>query len=118
MVATSIASMLMNAPLCGTTGPKGTVIHAVEATGIPTEKRKTCDSVCGKRVKIIPQKVTEHDGVEIHAPAQWPPRVAKLAEGTTRCPECFEACGQKKLGDTRRVINMDMLPEVGQLTHD
>lgn len=89
MSGPSLFALLLFAPwtACRSCQPK--VLHAVTMEGIPNPgARRLCTTACGlKGARIVASG---------HAGVQWPPRVASLPEGVTRCRDCYVATGKPR----------------------
>lgn len=72
------------------------VFHALDAEQVLDRlklgsRRTTYDAVCGAKVRMYP--FTNGDRT---LSALWPPRLATLAEGVSRCQVCWETTGRKR----------------------
>lgn len=79
---------------------RGQVMHALDAAQVAgrlntKSRRKTYDAACGALVRLYPYPTPEHDLIE-RCSALWPPRVATLTEGASRCRDCWESTGRRR----------------------
>ena len=86
------AHLAAHGPVCGLdTQHKTRVLHAVTDRAVLDrigDSRTTIDAPCGAKVRIVP--------VAKDTPVAWPPRVAALPEGWSRCAVCHEATGKRR----------------------
>lgn len=93
----SMMALLLTEPVCGVPPRRRSVVHAVTFAGVAWGgRRTTCDTVCGVRVRLLP------DGPYRLVP--WPPYARPLPDtGGTRCPDCMAAAGVKRPRSTIRM---------------
>lgn len=108
MAGLSIIAAAINSPLMGIDTRTHT-IHAVPHL-LPTgSRRRTVDSACGRRVRLVVSKVRfDDDGDEYPLMMPWPPRVRELRDsGGTRCPDCVAEIGRMDPRSTIKLENLD-----------
>jgi len=82
----SLIELVFNAPLVGVRKRWPNVLHAVEMEGLPWPEGKAV-SACG----ITGLRVVADERSMV---MPWPPRVASIPDGMSRCRPCHEATGK------------------------
>ena len=87
----TLLELLFNAPLTGVRKRWPEVLHAIEMDGVPVKtwphgKATSACGLTGLRVVAV-----ERSGLML-----WPPRVASLPDGLSRCRVCHEATGKRR----------------------